>query len=38
MIQAQFGGDSGRHVAEIRRTIEDVLSFKLDTNGNRAIW
>ena len=41
MIQAQFGGGFGQAFTDSPRefegTIEDVLSFKLDTNGNRAI-
>jgi uncharacterized protein (DUF4213/DUF364 family) len=41
MIQAQFGGGFGQAFTDSPRefegTIEDVLSFSLDTNGNRAI-
>ncbi|MFA5629455.1 MAG: DUF364 domain-containing protein [Dehalococcoidales bacterium] len=41
MIQAQFGGGYGQAFTdsprEFKGTIEDVLSFDLSTNGNRAI-
>ncbi len=41
MIQAQFGGGFGQAFTdcpkEFEGTIEDVLSFDLDTNSNRAI-
>jgi uncharacterized protein (DUF4213/DUF364 family) len=41
MIQAQFGGGFGQAFTDSPRefegTIDDVLSFSMDTNGNRAI-
>jgi len=41
MIQAQFGGGFGQAFTdspkEFEGTIEDILSFNLDTNSNRAI-